>query len=98
MARTKTNKSAAIRQVFQENPTASVSQVVETLAGQKIKVSPQLVSNVKSRGEAKPKRRKGRPPKATLSVNQLMAAAEFVKAIGGLDRAATALETLNRLR
>jgi hypothetical protein len=99
MARTKINKSEAIRQAINNDPTATVSGIVAALAEQKLKVTPQLVSNVKSRIGEKPKKRGRKPGKTgSLTVAQLEAAAVFARSIGGIEQASAALESLARIR
>ena len=100
MPRAKPNKSEAIRNEINANKEATISQIVESLGTKRIKVSPQLVSNVKTRmGAAKSKRRGRRPGRnSSLTVAQLEFAANFAKNIGGIDQALAALSTLEKLR
>src|SRR4029077_15653384 len=49
MARRKFNKSAAIRDVINQNPQAKGSEIVSLLAEKGIKVSPHLVYRVKAK-------------------------------------------------
>ena len=55
-------KSAAIRELLAQNPNAPVSEVVATLAGRGIKVTPNLVYALKTR--AKVRRRKQKRQRA----------------------------------
>jgi hypothetical protein len=100
MPRTKTNKSEAIRNEINANKEATVSQIVESLAAKKIKVSPQLVSNVRTRMGGTNSKRRGRRSgrNSSLTVAQLELAANFAKDIGGIEQAVAALSTLDKLR
>jgi hypothetical protein len=58
MAKSKTNKSDAIREALAQKPDAKASEVVSLLAGRGIKVSTQLVHFVKAKGRAKVRKAK----------------------------------------
>lgn len=107
MPRKKTNKSEKIREVIAANPTAGPNAIVELLAGQKIKVTPTLVSNVKSRMGAKPKkpgkrgRKPGRPStngNGQVNLIELVAAKKFAETVGGVEHATELLGALVKLQ
>ncbi|MBY0522796.1 MAG: hypothetical protein K2R98_05340 [Gemmataceae bacterium] len=58
MARKKTNKSQAIRDMIAANPKAKSSEIVKLLAEKGIKVSTTLVYGVKAQGKAKKRKQK----------------------------------------
>jgi len=95
--RTKINKSEAIREAHAANPKATASELIQSLAEQKVVVTPQLVYNVLGR-QGKPRRRTKGFGKSGLSIAQLEAAAEFAREAGGLKNAQAALDFLSRLR
>lgn len=70
MARKKTNKSQAIRDMIAANPKAKSSEVVKLLADKGIKVSTTLVYGVKAQGKAK--RRKQKREKAVAAGRQMV--------------------------
>lgn len=101
-------KSAAIKAYFAESPEAGPTEVVAKLAEKGIKVTPTLVSNIKTRlkkeregGVKKTKGRgPGRPPRVSndsISVAALVEAKKFVEQLGSLEAARHALETVSRL-
>jgi hypothetical protein len=100
MARRKLNKSEAIRSEVTKHPRAGTSGIVQLLGERGIKVTPQLVSNVKARmGAGTTRGRKpGRRGNGEVTISQLEVAAEFAKRMGGVERASAALATLERLR
>ena len=112
MAKKKTgvSKSQAIRDYLAKNPNATASEVVPALAGKGIKVTPGLVSNVKSTSGPKRRRKKkagrkkvvkrrrpGRRSAAELSAKDLIAAKQLADQLGGIGEARRALDTLERL-
>jgi hypothetical protein len=102
MARRKLNKSEAIRSEITKHPRASTSGVVQLLGEQGIQVTPQLVSNVKTRMSAGAGKKRGRKPgrgvSGALTIEKLEVAAEFARQMGGVELANAALATLERLR
>ena len=102
MARRKLNKSEAIRSEITKHPRAGTSDIVQLLGEQGIKVTPQLVSNVKARMGAGTGKKRGRKPgrrsNGEMTISQLEAAADFAKRMGGVEMASAALATLERLR
>jgi hypothetical protein len=100
--RRKLNKSAAIREFLEANPSAMPNAVVTALGEKKITVSPTLVSNVKARmSGAKPgTRRRGRPPRSAgmLSVATLLEAKKFADHVGSVEAARQAIDALSKLQ
>ena len=62
MAKRKVNKSAAVKEYLEANPNAGPKEVVEALAKNKITVTPNYVSNIKSKAKTggKQVKRRGR--------------------------------------
>ena len=58
MAKAKSNKSQAIRDLLAANPKFSTREIVETLASKGMKVSGNLVYALKSKGKAKKRKQK----------------------------------------
>jgi len=106
--RRRVNRSAAIREYFQSNPAAGPSEVVAAMAEKKMKVTPTLVSNVKSRMQngAAPngkKGRRGRPAKrttgeATFPMSLLMEAKRLAQQAGSVEAAREALNVISKLQ
>ncbi|MEL6105801.1 MAG: hypothetical protein AAFU85_07190 [Planctomycetota bacterium] len=107
------NKSQAIRDYMDANPSAKPRDVVKAMASKGIKVSAQFVSTVKSTskktgGTAK---RRGRPAgstaksgrkaaasaSGTVSVDALLKMKRVVEDFGSIEEAKSALRTLERL-
>lgn len=100
MAKTKTNKSEAIRDALAANPGKSPIELSEVLKTQGVKVSPQYISAIKSNAKRKKRGRKKAKRgarQARASGNGLMAAVELVKASGGIAGAKAALGTIEQL-
>lgn len=108
------NKSALIREYFAANPNAGPTEVVNALGEKNVKVTPTLVSNVKSRmqngGSAgakrgrKPGRRgPGRPPRASaveasFPMSLLVEAKRLADQAGSIDAARQAIDALSKLQ
>ncbi|MBI3465671.1 MAG: hypothetical protein HY000_21850 [Planctomycetes bacterium] len=107
------NKSQAIRDYMDNNPGAAPKDVAAVLQAQGIKVSSQLVSNVKTlmgkrakrgRGGARVKTarrgatRSGRVGVAAISVQDLMDAKRVVEQVGSVEAVRKALDALESLR
>lgn len=107
------NKSQAIRDYLESNTSAAPKDVAAALQGQGVKVSSQLVSNVKTmmgkrakRGRvAGPRkvgrratRRGGRLGVAAISVQNLMDAKRVVEQVGSVEAVRKALDALESLR
>lgn len=94
-ATNKPSKAGAIRNYQMENPDATPAVVAEALkkAGYK-DVTPQYVSTIKSMD----KRKSDGPTKSgQITGDDLMAAKEFVKSLGGVGRAKEAMDMLSKL-
>lgn len=97
------NKSKAIRDYKEKNAGAGPKAVVEGLAAEGIKVTPQFVSTVLSNAKRKSGKRRGRPPgrrAATVangSLKQLLQAKRLAEQMGGVSAARQALDVLARL-
>jgi len=85
----KRNKSAAIRSVIESNPSASVKEIQQTLLAKRLKVSPALIHQV--RDKAKPAKN------GHVSMDGLLAAKSFVKAMGSVEAAKSALDSFAKL-
>jgi hypothetical protein len=105
------NKSALIREYFEAHPSAGPTEVVTALSEKKVKVTPTLVSNVKSRmlngGSPTAKSgRRGRPGRpgrrpvgeATFSMSLLVEAKRLADQAGSLDAARQAIDALSKLQ
>ena len=107
MAKRKVNKSQKIREYVAEHPEAGPSQVARDL--KQFGVTPALVSNVKARGDAPPRRRKkrvrrkrslnrnGMPRRRRRDIQPIVAAAELIRLCGGIEEAKSALDTAGRI-
>jgi hypothetical protein len=100
------NKSQVIRDYLAKHKNAMPKQIIADLAGEGVKVSHALVSNVKY-GEKKKAggRKKGRKVSRkaklgtnSLTANELLKAKQLADQLGGADRLKTALETLEKLK
>jgi hypothetical protein len=97
MAKKKVNKTAAVKAYLEANPNAGPTEVVAALAEHKISVTPNYVSNIKSKGKSggKQVKRRGRK-KATVQAStggllsgRLAEAIKLVEKVGGIDKAVT---------
>lgn len=109
MARTKTNKSAAIKEALKANPGKGPKEIAELVSQGGTKVTATYVSNVKATmGKGKKKGKRGRPKTVTSNGvgvshgRQGFAAVEdtivFVKGVGGLDQAKKLIALLEKAR
>lgn len=92
MARTKTNKSAAIKEALKANPGKGPKEIAEIVTKGGVKVTPIYVSNIKaSMGKSKGKKgKRGRKPGNTSSSGafaDVQNTVVFVKGVGGLAKA-----------
>jgi len=102
------NMSAAIREYFETHPAAGPSEVVAAMAEKNLKVTPTLVSNVKSRmqngGAPSAKRgQRGRPAKqasgeAKFSMSLLLQAKHLAEQAGSVEVAREALNAISKLQ
>lgn len=104
------NKSEAIRKYLAGNPDATPSEIIPALREKGIKVTPGLVSNVKSTSGPNRRRRKnsrkkkivkmrrpGRRAATELSAVDLVAVKELADQLGGINEARRALDMLETL-
>lgn len=102
MARTKTNKSAAIKEALKANPGKSPKEIAEIVTKGGTKVTAMYVSNIKatmSKGKKKGKR--GRKPASTTSNGayaDVQNAVVFVQGVGGLEKAKQLIALLETAR
>ena len=102
MARTKTNKSAAIREALKAHADKSPKEIAEIVSKQGVKVTPTYVSNIKATtGKGKKKGNRG-PKTNTQTSNGVFADVQntivFVKGVGGLDQAKKLIALLESAR
>jgi len=103
MARTKTNKSAAIKEALKANPGKSPKEIAEVVTKGGVKVTAMYVSNIKAtmgKGKGK-KAKRGRKPGTTLSSGayaDVQNAVVFVQGVGGLEKAKQLIALLESAR
>jgi hypothetical protein len=108
MAKRKINKSEKVRDYLAEHPDAGPTDVANALKRYGISVA--LVSAIKSKGKTGgPKRRKAKamkrrslrgrkaPRRRTGRVEPVVAAAELIRACGGVDEAKVALDAAGQI-
>ncbi len=103
----KVNKSQAIRDYCEANPTVGPKETAAALTKQGIKVSPAMVSTVKTQAKKK-KGKRGRPRKKAaaaakptsdkIALSSLLAAKKMAEQLGGIEKAQTALAALAKLQ
>lgn len=102
--RRKTNRSEVIRQYLAEHPDEGPSEVAQAL--KRHKVTPHLVSNVKSKMNkgSSPRRKKvakrsapSVAPTGTDEFANVVAAAQLIKTCGGLEQAQQALKAAGKV-
>jgi hypothetical protein len=101
------NKSQAIRDFVQANPTVGPKETAAALTEQGIQVSPAMVSTVKTQAKKK-KGKRGRPRKNAASsakpasdkiaLSSLIQAKKMAESLGGVEKAQTALAALAKLQ
>jgi hypothetical protein len=96
MAKQANSKAAKIRALLAERPDAKASEIVATLAAQKVKVTPAQVYNLKSTlGKAGAN---GKPAvKKSGGYESLIQAKRLADAMGGVEKARAALDVLAKL-
>ena len=106
MAKRKVNKTAAVKEYLEANPTAGPKKVVEALAKNKVSVTPNYVSNIKSKGKSggKQVKRRGRPKAAVAQASgtgplsgKLAEAIKLVEKVGGIEKARETLDAVKAL-
>lgn len=91
-------KSAAIRDYLAANPGARTVDVVAALKKQRIRVSSQMVSNLKGKGgSGKPKKRTAAKSGGLPSIEDLIAAKKLADQLGGVEQARAAIALLAKL-
>jgi hypothetical protein len=105
--KTKVNKSAEIRQAMKASPSAGPTEIATQLSEKGIKVTPAMVSTVKTKakslkGKRGPSGKKpGRPAGSTTRTNdfaEVESTIMFVKGVGGMDRAKQLIALMERAR
>ncbi len=89
MAKRSRSKAAKIRALLAARPEASTKEIIETLAAQRVRVSPAQVYNLRSTMGKRPARSNGYAP--------LMQAKRLADAMGGVEKARAALDVLAKL-
>lgn len=98
----KVNKSAAIREAIASG-LSKPAEITVALAKKKIKVSPQMVSQVKAKtGGGKKAKKRGRKKMATatnghLDLRALLSAKKLVEDVGSIQAAKEALGALEKI-
>ena len=99
------NKSQSIRDHLKVNPSATPNEIIEALGKQGIKVSPGLVSTVKSTKKKTGKKKGAKrtvkrklPGAQTVDISALQAAAKFVAAVGDAETAVAAVKQVQSLQ
>lgn len=91
------NKSAAIRELYKQNPEIKVKDVVATLKGQGITVAPNLVYLVKGQMKGEKKRRRN-VNRSAASVARASGSADAVKTIIKVKALAVEVGGMNTLK
>jgi hypothetical protein len=98
-------KSAAIREYIEQNPTAKAREIIDALAKRRIKVSQNQVYGLlsKSNGEAAaPKAPEAKAPESNghpaVSDMPLIHAKQFITASGGLEKARKVIDFIESLQ
>jgi len=109
MAKRKVNKTQAVRDFLAENPDATTKDVVAAMNKQRITVSPNYVStiktNMKAKGKGKKKvaaKKKAAPKKQEaaddkISLSALKEAKKLAERLGGIEQAKQAISALAQL-
>src|SRR5258708_3858973 len=99
MAKSKTNKSAMIRDLIRAHRDKTPTQIAELMKASGHAVSGQYVSTIKSNMLKKLQRRRKARGVAPVGngIAAVPAALEFIKAAGGLQQAKAALGTLEEI-
>ena len=100
MARTKVNKTAAIKEALKANPGKGPKEIAEIVTKQGVKVTAMYVSTIKST-MGKKKGKRGRKPGSQASngiVADLQNTVVYVKGVGGLEKAKELIALLESVR
>jgi hypothetical protein len=98
------NKSQAIRDALEANPSKSPSEIAEMLKADGISITAQYVSTIKSNAKIKTRRRvigrRGRPPRGGQGgsgMSTMDAALALIRSAGGLEQAKNVLSTIEQI-
>jgi len=110
MAKRKVNKTQAVKDFLAENPDATTKDVVAAMKKQRIVVSTNYVSTIKSKGKGKKKvaakkkavaKKKAAPKKKAaddrISLSALKEAKKLAATLGGIEQAKEAISALAQL-
>ena len=110
MAKRKVNKTQAVKDYLAENPDAATKDVVAAMKKQRITVSPNYVSTIRSKGKGKKKgvakkkvaaKKKAAPKKKAaddkISLSAIMEAKKLAAKLGGIENAKEAISALAKL-
>jgi hypothetical protein len=104
MAKRKVNKTAAVKEYLVANPDAGPKEVVAALKKNKITVTPNYVSNIKSKSGGKQVKRRGRRKAAVAAASangplsgKLAEAIQLVEKVGGIEKAKETLDAVKAL-
>ena len=99
MARTNgVNKSQSIRDYYKAHPKAKTSEVIDALAKERITVSANLVTTVKSKHNTRRRAVKKVVAKGGVGVPEIKAALALIKLTGSLKAATQALAVAQEIR
>lgn len=90
-------RSHAVRDYLQENPTANAKEVVEALAKAGMSVSEGLVNVIKYK-KARKKRIIKKASSKGVDLKQLIALKKLADDMGGMDQLKSAMDALEQLR
>src|SRR5436190_1440549 len=100
MARTKTNKSALIKETLQANPDMGPKEIAALVTKAGAKCTPMYVSNIKAsmnKGKGKGKRgRKAKVGNGSPSFTAVESTIVFVKGVGGIEQAKQLIALLEK--
>jgi hypothetical protein len=88
-------KAAKIREALENNPQASVQEIIDMLAAQRVRVTKAHVYNIRSRLGQPAAKTSSRAPGSSL--DRLVQAKKLADAMGGIDEARAALSALAKL-
>ena len=107
MAKRKVNKTQAVKDFLAENPDAATNDVVAAMKKQRITVSPNYVSTIKSNLKPKGKKKVVAKKKAAaekqeatddkISLSALKEAKKLAATLGGIEQAKEAISALAQL-
>jgi hypothetical protein len=98
MARSKTNKSAAIRDALKANPSKGPKEIAEMLAKEGVKVSAMYVSNIKAAAAKRKGKTAGKNGRGRFAIDAVENTVSFVKDVGGIEQAKQLIALLEKVR